>query len=116
MLDASQLVETIYRNAVEKKNSSSSEDDIMELSGEDEMAKAKIFNSTGEQLSILQKPIRFDSIAQMDQDYLLVGNHVDKGTQTKIIQGEYVDFGKLLPKDKVLSEEDGRMELVVKYY
>ena len=33
LLDASQSVETIYKNAVVKRNSSSSEDDIMELSG-----------------------------------------------------------------------------------
>ena len=44
---------------------------------------------------------------------LLVGNHVDKNTQAKIIRGEYIDFGKLLPKDKILAEEDGRMELVM---
>ena len=50
----------------------------------------------------------------MDQDYLLVSNHVDQVTQQKIIRGEYVDFGKLLPKDKVLMEEDGRMELIVR--
>ena len=50
----------------------------------------------------------------IDQDYLLVGNHVDESTQEKIVKGEYVDFGKLLPKDKILAEEDGRMELIFK--
>ena len=182
LLDNSQSAETIYRNAVEKRTSSSSEDDVMELSGEDfdkifkgsfhtdiqssskqpgvkernsrsvepqlhssgqqqqqpdksnagttddsrgqqivrdaEMAKAKIFNSTGECISenynISPKPISYHSIAQIDQEYLLVGNHVDESTQLKIVKGDYVDFGKLLPKDKVLAEEDGRLELVVR--
>ena len=58
--------------------------------------------------------VAFNSIAQMDKDYLLVGNHVDQLTQTKIVKGEYVDFGKLILKDKVLAEEDGRRELVMK--
>ena len=43
-----------------------------------------------------------------------MGNHVDETTQGKIIPGEYVNFGKLLPKDKILVEEEGRMELIVK--
>ena len=34
-LDVSQSVETIYKNMVDKRNSSSSEDDIMELSGQE---------------------------------------------------------------------------------
>ena len=32
----------------------------------------------------------------------------------KIVKHQYVDFGKLLPKDKILSEEDKRMQLVNK--
>ena len=33
LLDVLQSVETVYQNAVQKHNSSSSEDDIMEISG-----------------------------------------------------------------------------------
>ena len=164
LLDATQSVEMIYKNAVEKCNSSSSEDNIMEISGEGfdvtfnqlnltpavpvepstskrdetqfnrrepnrrhrdnpdesiedkaarsvrdaEAAKVKVFNSTGENHKSIE------AVVWMDQDYLLVGNHVDKSTQIKIIRGEYIDFGKLLPKDKVLTEEEVRMELVIK--
>ena len=39
----------------------------------------------------------------VDADYLLVAAHVDEATQIKIINQEYVDFAKLLRKDK---EED----------
>ena len=49
----------------------------------------------------------FQFIAEMDQDYLTVGNHVDKMTQEKIQNNKYVDFSKLIPKDKLLMEEDG---------
>ena len=50
----------------------------------------------------------------MDEDYLVVGSHVDEATRSKIKNSEYIDFSKLLPKDRVLAEEDGRMELIVK--
>ena len=52
--------------------------------------------------------------AQMDEDYLVVGGHVDETTKGKIIKGEYIDFSKLIPRDKVMIEEESRMELVVK--
>ena len=52
--------------------------------------------------------------AQMDEDYLVVVNHIDQLTQEKIQSGEYVDFSKLISKDKILLEEDGRLELVIR--
>ena len=30
------------------------------------------------------------------------------------MRGEYIDFSKLFPGDRILTEEDGRMELIVK--
>ena len=56
----------------------------------------------------------FEFVAKIDQDYLSVGSHVDQVTQEKIKRGEYVDFSKLLPKDKVVVEEDSRLELVIR--
>ena len=53
------------------------------------------------------------SIAEMDEEYLVVAGHVDETTQGKIIRGEYIDFGKLLPCDRVISEEDGHLKLVI---
>ena len=52
--------------------------------------------------------------AKIDEDYLVVGGHVDEATKLKIIKSEYVDFGKLLPCDRILVKEDGCMELVVR--
>ena len=56
----------------------------------------------------------FEFIAKVDQEYLVIGSHVDELTQSKIIQGEYIDFSKLIPRDKILAEEDSRLELVIK--
>ena len=74
-----------------------------------EMAKAKIFPLPGN-----DNLPNFQFITKIDQDYLMVGNHVDEVTRQKIVRGEYIDFGKLLSKDRILTEEDGRMELIMK--
>ena len=52
--------------------------------------------------------------AMVDENFLLVAAHVDEGTRKKITEGGYVDFAKLIPRDKVLEEEDGQMQIVVK--
>ena len=73
-----------------------------------EGCKAHIYPTTGESLD------QINSIVKIDQQYELVGSHIDQLTRERIIRGEYVDFGKLLPKDRILSEEDERLELVLK--
>ena len=50
----------------------------------------------------------------VDEDYLVVAAHVDAATKQKIEVGEYVDFAKLLPKDKILEEEEVKLQMVVK--
>ena len=79
-----------------------------EIIHQSEAAKAKIFLVTGETEC-------FQFIAKIDyqEDYQLVSNHV-KVMNQKICRGEYIDFSKLLPKDHILSEEDKRLELLVK--
>ena len=52
--------------------------------------------------------------AMVDESYHLVGSHVDTHTQEKIVNGEYVDFARLVPKDRILMTEDQRYEMVVK--
>ena len=82
-----------------------------------EKSKASMYPLRGEynNFNVLPKDTdQFKYIAQMDQDYVVVGSHIDEGMQEKIIKGMYIDFSKLIPKDKVLIEEDGRMELVIK--
>ena len=47
-----------------------------------------------------------------DEDYLIVGNYVDQQTRERILNDEFVDFMRLLPRDKLQIEEDNRMEIV----
>ena len=51
----------------------------------------------------------------VDENYLVLGSHIDDGTKQKIAKGEYVDFAKLLPKDRILTlEEPQRLEMMTK--
>ena len=50
----------------------------------------------------------------VDEDYLLVASHIDTTTYNKIIAGDYVDFARLISKDKILQEEDQRLEVVIR--
>ena len=55
----------------------------------------------------------FTPTAVVDEGYFVVGAHLDETTINKIGKGEYVDFGKLLPKDKIISDEV-KLEMVVR--
>ena len=95
------------------------EEKAMQMTRDAEAAKAKIFPRPGKDheqfwFRVNNEKNEFRFIAEMDEDYLVVGNHVDQVTQDKIMNGEYVDFSKLIPKDKILCEEDGRLELIVR--
>ena len=50
----------------------------------------------------------------VDENYIMIGGHVDEGVCSKIINHEYIDFALLLPRDRMVSEDDHRMELVSK--
>ena len=53
-------------------------------------------------------------VSLVDESYSIVGNNLDEHMKSKILNHEYVDFVRLLPKDRLSSEEDHRMELVNK--
>ena len=52
--------------------------------------------------------------AFVNENYLVIGAHIDALTQQKIVNHEYVDFAKLLPRNRIGKEEDHQMELVNK--
>ena len=62
-----------------------------------ERSKARIYDVQGKANNINAS---FHS-ALLDEDYLLVGNYVDETTRSKVAKGEYVDFAKLMPRDKI---------------
>ena len=48
----------------------------------------------------------------VDNDYQVLGNHLDDSIKKKIVQHEYVDFARLLPRDRVKVENDNRLEMI----
>ena len=52
--------------------------------------------------------------AMVDETFQFVAAHVDENIRNKVVQGKYVDFAILLPKDQISHAEDGRMELINK--
>ena len=76
-----------------------------------EGAKARMYDITGNEHNN-QNPL-FHSVV-VDEDYAIIGVHLDDNLRKKIIQGEFVDFSKLIPKDKIVTEADRRLEIVTK--
>ena len=76
-----------------------------------EAAKAQIFPKPGKNL---HQSCNFGKTSDMDESYMIVGAHVDTAMVEKMQKGEYVDFGKLIPKDRILAEEDQRLEMIIK--
>ena len=53
------------------------------------------------------------SAMSVDENYLVIRAHVEPSLQQKIVNIEYIDFARLIPKSKVTrSDDDHRMELV----
>ena len=89
---------------------------------EAEAAKARIFDLQGKRDVIEQFGEKYGSLdvrsdivhpAMVDENYMLVAAHLES-LQRKIIQGDYVDFSKLLPQDKIVEEKDDTMQMVIK--
>ena len=79
-----------------------------EVVHEAEAARARIFDIQGKKADItylndkfgkLDETTNFMHLAMVDENYLLVAAHLEEGLQKRIIRGEYIDFGKLLPRD-----------------
>ena len=47
----------------------------------------------------------------VDEGYSAIGRHLDENMKRWIQEGEYIDFSRLIPKDRVLSLSDNRIEL-----
>ena len=59
-----------------------------------EQVKARIFQTPGNEQGMVHSML-------IDKRYLLVALHVDRNIKAKTENDEYVDFSRLLPRDKV---------------
>ena len=85
---------------------------------EAESAKACMYKLPGNAYNaVLEKdPVLPESASSqaMDEAYMVIGGHIDCNLQQKIIDFEYVDFARLLPRDKITKIDDHGFELVMK--
>ena len=51
--------------------------------------------------------------ALVDENYMTIGAYVDPNLREKIVKGEYIDFVKLLPREKLQTDEQ-KLELINK--
>ena len=73
---------------------------------EAEESRARIYDAKGKQL-IMNNQVPYDN------DYLLVASHVDESLRQKIADHEYIDFAKLLRKDKATDEDQHQKMIMV---
>ena len=77
-----------------------------------EHAKANIYEVPGRKslLNNFSKSLVYSML--LDDDYQAVEVHIDQNTILKILNGEYVDFAKLLPHERTDGDSEEKLELV----
>ena len=80
---------------------------------EAEKAKARMFDISGNG-NELQAINNYIHSAMVDENYKMVGAHVDDITKRKIQNFEYVDLARLLPHDKIVDQEDNCLTWIQK--
>ena len=48
----------------------------------------------------------------MDNNYQMIDSHIDDSLRKKIVNFEFIDFSKLLVRNRTLREDDQRLEIV----
>ena len=99
----------------------------MEIIQMAEKNKAQVYETPGENNMIIMdnhEPIDMQRVnnyqldlqkgfvhsAMVDEHYLMVGNHIEETLKAKIVKGEYVDFAKLIGKDRIMEEEGSKYQ------
>ena len=78
---------------------------------EAEALKARIMSTPGKYAGLgLRGAIHHSTM--VDENYVAIGGFVEPSLCDKIINGEYVDFARLLPRGRVSSDAGGKLELV----
>ena len=116
-VDDGQRPSTSHENAPTQRAMEEPEEVAERIIREAELSKALVYDTPGKDdkkllpLNMISDYVQ-DAIA--DEHYKIIGVHIDQTTKTKILNNEYVDFTKLLPRDRVSQEEDGRVQMIFK--
>ena len=92
---------------------SNTDDAAERIIREAEAHKARIYGTPG-----TLEPVEFSNkyvhSSMVDETYMLVGAHLDSSMVEKIVQGQFVDFSKLIPRDKLRDEAGPEYKLIIK--
>ena len=78
---------------------------------EAEASKARILTTPGKFKGNGVNGATYHS-TMVDENYMAIGGFVEPNLCEKIVKGEFIDFGRLLPKGRNFAENTGRLELV----
>ena len=109
----------ITRTVTAHRDEQSPEEIADQLIKQAELSKAQVYETPGKQIphdsgQILDLSKQFIHSAMVDENYKIVGAHVDPAIKTKIINHEYVDFCRLIAKDRVMVEDDNKIQWVIR--
>ena len=93
------------------------EDKLNQLIREAENAKTKMFQTPGKKSTNARDNSRNLMHAVIaDDNYLVLGAHLDEHITEKIVNGDYIDLAKLLPKDRILAlhNEGQKLHFMIK--
>ena len=60
----------------------------------------------GDVMETMPMQIAAQQAMVVDENYMMIGGHIEEIVKKKIINYEYVDFSHLLPRDRLSREED----------
>ena len=95
----------------EERNDMTPEDRAARMVRQADSARAKIFNVSGKTDFPHENSGLIHSVL-VDERYLSVASHIDVGLKNKIVKGEYINFARLLPMDKVTKQGEQRLQMV----
>ena len=73
----------------------------------------KIYGTPGKQ-PIINIQNEFVHSVMVDETFAMVASHIDESLVAKIENGEYIDFAKLLPRDRIRPDEETEMKMIMK--
>ena len=89
-----------------------------------EASRIRIVATPGKDFNVHNRPVDQEPqgwtqdasamVRSVDDNYQMIGAHVDSGIHQKIFRHEYIDFARLLICNRISNEEDHRMEIVNK--
>ena len=83
---------------------------------EAEMAKIQLLEMPGRKNNLMGTDFKckqdFVHTVMVDESFMLVATHIDDNLKGKIKNGNYVDFARLLLRDRIMDEQNQRLEWV----